>query len=288
MRTPISSVIPLFACLMTLTTEVAGQINTRPGHFRDRGAGVPGSVFATFIGRGQLLLYPFFAYSYDHNREYQPAKLGYGLNADFRGRYRSAEEQLFVGYGLTDRLALEFEAGFIRATVDKAANDTSATPVRIAESGFRDIEAQLRYRLVNESDNRPEVFSYLEMTAPSQRQKLLIGDLRWDFRPGIGVIRGFSWGTMMTRVTVEYNHDDKHWDLGEFSLEYLKRLSPAWRVNLGIEGGETGAPDEWDLVTGVQWHLTDLVVLRFDNAYGLSSKATDWAPQIGLMFSFPK
>ena len=249
--------------------------------------GVPASIFATYIGRGQLLVFPFVAYSQDHDREYQPAKLGFGVIQDYRGRYRSLERQIFVGYGLTDRLAVEFEAGFIRASLDKAPDDTSATPARIEESGVADIEGQLRLRLATESDHRPEVFSFLEVTAPSQRQKLLIGDGIWDVRPGIGLVRGFSWGTVTTRVTVEYNHDDRLWDLGEFSVEYLKRLSPSWRVNLALEGGETGAMDEWDLISGVQWHIRDVLYLKLDNAIGLSSKATDWVPQIGLVASLP-
>jgi hypothetical protein len=273
--------------IVLLLWGVAGvadaQVSAGPRHSRDRGLGVPASVFATYIARGQLIVFPFFAYSRDKNREYNPAKLGYGLSQDFRGRFRSTEARLFLGYGLTDRLAVEFEAGFTRARLDKAPSDGSTMPASLEESGFADLEGQLRYRVAPETDRRPEIFSYLEITAPSQRRKVLIGDGIWDLRPGIGVVRGFGWGTMTTRVTVEYNHDDKSWDLGEFSIEYLRRLSSALRLNLAIEGGETGAPDEWDLVSGVQWRLGDLLFLKLDNAIGLSSKATDWAPQIGIM-----
>jgi len=60
---------------------------------------------------------------------------------------------------------------------------------------------------------------------------------------------------MTFKTTVEYNHGDHHWDLGETSLEYLRRLSPDWRILLAIEGGETGAPDEWVLVTAGQWRI---------------------------------
>jgi len=255
--------------------------------FRDRGAGVPASMFGTYIGRGQLLVFPAFAYSSDHNREYQPAQLGFGLAQDFGGQYRSSEGQIFVGYGVTDRLAVEFEAGVIHVSLDKASNDPSGMPTRIEASGLADMEGQLRLRLASETARFPEVFSYLEVTAPSHRRDPLIGDRIWDVRPGVGVVRGFSWGTFTTRVTVEYNHDDRQWDLGEFSIEYLKRLSPSWRLNLAIEGGETGAPDEWDLVSGVRWRVLDFLFLKLDNALGISSKATDWAPQIGLMMSFP-
>lgn len=271
----------------TVPNVAAAQGSAPSRHSRDRGLGVPASIFATYIRRGQLLVFPFLAYSRDHNQEYQPAKLGFGLGQDFRGRFRSFERQLFVGYGVTDRLALEVEAGYTHATLDKASGDTSAMPARIEESGLADIEGQLRFRLITEGDRRPEVFSYLEVTAPAQRRKVLIGDRVWDFRPGIGIVRGFAWGTLTTRVTVEYNRDDRLWDLGEFSIEYLRRLSPAWRMNLALEGGENGAPDEWGLVAGVQWRITDAVYVKLDNAVGLSSKATDWAPQVGVMWSLP-
>jgi hypothetical protein len=244
-------------------------------------------MFATYVDRGQLLIYPFFAHSRDHNLEYNSAKLGLGLNQEFLGRYRASEGQLFIAYGVTQRLALELEAGFIHATLDRSPSDVGAGVRRLEQSGLSDVEAQLRYRVKAETNRWPEVFSYLEVTAPMQKAKPLIGDQQWDFRPGIGLIRGFPWGTLVSRVTVEYNHDDKLWDLGEFSVEYLRRLSPAWRINLAIEGGETGAPDEWNLISGVQWRATDLLTLRFDNGLGLSSKATDWAPQVGVMFSLP-
>ncbi len=271
-----------------LPGTVAGQDGALPRYLTDRGAGVPASLFGTYIGRGQLVVHPFFAYSLDNNREYQPAALGFGLDQDFRGKYRSSEALIFVAYGLTDWLALEFEAGFVRATLERSPSDPSAMPARIEESGLGDIEGQLRMHVMREGDHRPGLFGFLEVTPPSQKTKVLIGASEWDFKPGIGIVRGFSWGTMTFRTTVEYNHDNKHLDLGESSLEYLKRLSPSWRVYFGVEGGETGAPDEWDLVLGTHWRIADFLFFKLDNAVGISSKATDWAPQIGMMLSFPK
>lgn len=179
-----------------LPNPVEVQDNALPKYLRDRGTGIPTSMFGTYINRGQLLLNPFFAYSLDNNREYQPSKLGFGPEGDLRSKYRDSEGLIFIGYGLTDWLALEFEAAFIRATLEKSPSDNSTTPAKIDESGFGDIEGQLRFRWMRESDHRPEVFSYLEMTAPSQRNKVLIGVPDWDLKPGIGLIRGFSWGTV--------------------------------------------------------------------------------------------
>ena len=41
------------------------------------------------------------------------------------------------------------------------------------------------------------------------------------------------------------------------------------------------------LIPEAQWHLTDSIFIRFNSAFALTSKATDWAPEIGIVFSFP-
>jgi hypothetical protein len=281
-------ILLLAAGVAELPQRADAQTNSIPRYLRDRGTGIPASIFGTFIRRGELLVYPFYAYSRDNNREYQPAKLGFGLNQDFRGRFHSSESLIFVGYGITDWLAVELEGGHLNATLDKSPLDPSATPSRIKESGLGDLEAQLRFRFATESEHRPELFGFLEMTPATETRKVLINEPNWDLKPGLGVIRGFGWGTMIIRIAAEYNREARSVDLGEVAIEYLKRLSPSFRINAGIEGGETGAPDEFDLVTGVQLRLTDQLSLKFDNAVGLSSKATDWAPQIGAVFSFER
>jgi len=141
MRTRASRVTPLL--VFVFLAGVAGlprpseaQDNALPKYLRDRGTGIPSSRFGVYIARGQLLINPFFAYSRDHNREYQPAALGFGLNQDFRGRFRSSEGQIFIGYGVTDWLAVEFEAALIRASLRKAASDPSTAPTEIKESGL--------------------------------------------------------------------------------------------------------------------------------------------------------
>ena len=293
MRVPVSRVTALLAVVLHtgvggLSRPAEAQDHALPRYLRDRGSGIPSSLSGSYISRGQLLVYPFFGYSLDNNREYQPAKLGVGLNQDFRGRFRSSEALLFVGYGVTDWLALEFEAAFINATLRKSPSDPSAVPARIKQSGVGDFEGQLRLRLLREGDHRPEIFGFLELTPASQKRKVLIAEPDWDLKPGLGVVRGFSWGTMTLLITGEKNHEAGNLDLGEVAIEYLKRLSPAFRLHLGIEGGEGGAPDEFSLLSGVEWRMTNTISLKLDNAVGIQSKATDWAPEIGLMFSFPR
>jgi hypothetical protein len=56
------------------------------------------------------VIYPFFEYSHDNNREYQPAQLGFGSEQDFRADFHGSNNQIYVGYGFTDWLALELFA----------------------------------------------------------------------------------------------------------------------------------------------------------------------------------
>ena len=204
---------------------------------------------------------------------------------DYLGHYRDLSEQLFIAYGVTDWLAVELEGSYVQAALQRDAADRSGTPPRIEESGLGDLEGELRGRLLRETPRWPELFAFLEITAPSNRKQVLIGDPLWDFKPGLGVIKGFSWGTVTFRTDLEYNQDDQAWDLGETSLEYLKRISPVGTARLAIEGGETGAPDEWTLDSGVYWTVADHVTLRIDNSLGVFPKAPDFTEQIGLMFS---
>src|SRR5574341_1795534 len=79
-----------------------------PPWLSDRGTGVWTSIFGTFVRPGELIVSPFFEYYWDEDFEYKPAELGYGLDRDFRGRYRASEGLIFLAYGLSDRLAIEF------------------------------------------------------------------------------------------------------------------------------------------------------------------------------------
>jgi hypothetical protein len=253
-----------------------------PDRLRDRGDGLPTSMFGTYIRRKELLLYPFFEYYRDSDFEYTPSELGAGGDEDFRGRYRANEGLLFLAYGITDNLAVEFEAAVISASLDKSPADFSALPPRIEESGIGDIEGQIRWRWNRETDKRPEVFSYAEVVFPHQRDKVLIGTPGWELKYGMGLVRGFRWGTMTARAAVEYDEaSSSHFDGGEYAVEYLRRLSPAWRVYAGLEGTQ----DELSLIGEVHWFVTPNIFVKINNGVGLTSKATDWAPEIGVVFS---
>ena len=66
-------------------------------------------------------------------------------------------------------------------------------------------------------------------------------------------------------------------------MEYIRRLGPHWRVYAGVEGTQ----DELSAIGEVQWHLNRHIVIKANTGIGLTSKATDFAPEIGILFSLP-
>lgn len=248
---------------------------------RDRGDGQPTDMFGTYIRGGELLVYPFYEYYRDKDYEYKPEELGFVGADDLRGRYRASEGLMYIGYGLSDRVAVELEVAVIRASLWKAAEDRSALPARFNEAGLGDTSAKIRWRWNRESESRPEFFSFFETGFPFQRHRALIGTQNWEFAFGTGVVRGYAWGTITARATIL--NDAGAFEPGEYALEYVKRLSSRLRVYAGVEGTQ----DEAELITEGQIFLTPNVFLKLNNAFGMTSKAPDWAPEVGVMVSIP-
>ncbi len=270
----------LLTAMIILPHFLGAQGEELPVYLRDRGTGVASSMFGTYIRHRELITYIYFEYYLDGNMEYKPAELGYGLEQDFRGKYRAAEGLIFIGYGLTDWLAIELEAAVIKAKLWKSSDDPSGLPNSIEESGLGDVESQLRWRWFKETTRRPELFSYFETVFPLQKDKVLIGTQDWELKLGSGITKGFPFGTFSFRAAVEYSFEESKMELGEYAVEYVKRFSPRWRVYLGVEGSQ----DEVELITEAQIHvIPDKVVVKLNNAFGVTSKATDWAPEVGLM-----
>lgn len=278
---------PRFPVLLTLLlfslSPSAMKAEDLPAYLNDRGPGIRTSIFGTYVRSGELLVSPFAEYYLDDDFEYKPEEFGYELDEDFFGKYRATEALLFLAYGITDRLAIEFEAAVIDATLTRSPDDPSAMPRKLSESGLGDVQAQLDFTVWKETATRPELFSFVEVVFPTNEDKLLIGTGDYEVKAGAGVTRGFSWGTVTTRAALAYSQEDGgKVDPGEYAIEYLKRLSPKWRVYAGIEGNQ----DEVELLTEIQWHVNDRTYLRFNNGFGLTKKATDWAPDVGVVFSF--
>jgi hypothetical protein len=252
-----------------------------PSYLHDRGTGSPSSMFATYVRQGEWLFYPFYEYYHDNNGEYSPAELGYTIDEDHRGKFRGHEGLIFIGYGITDRFVFELEAAVMTATQHKSEDDLSTMPDKFEESGLGDVQTQFDYYWLKETENRPGAFSYLEIVYPFSKDKKLIGTPDYEFKLGTGIIRGFSWGTAVFRAAMEYSKEEDKYEVGEIALEYIKRLSKYWRIYLGIEGTE----DEWEAITEIQYHAADWMMFKINNAFGVTSKASGWAPEIGAMFS---
>ncbi len=255
-----------------------------PAYLKDRGTGVASSMFGTYIRKGDVIIYPYWEYYLDHDREYKPAELGFGLDQDFRGRYRESEYLFLLAYGLTDFLAVQTELAWATASLNKSSFDPSALPSRIEESGLTSFETQLRWRGLRETATRPELWGYVDIVYPINKRAIIIGSDGWDIESGLALTRGFRWGTVTARASVLYESAaSKHFDAGEFGVEYLKRLSPGWRVFLAVNGHA----DEISAITEAQWHISPRMFIRFNQEIGLTSKATDWEPQLGVLFTLP-
>lgn len=273
----------LTACVLALWQPPAAiSQESPPFYLKDRGPGTHTSMFGTYIQKGELVVYPFFEYYLDNNLEYSPNEFGFTLDQDFRGKYQASEGLLFLGYGLTDRLVFEVEAAMIHASLERSPDDLSGMPEKLTESGLGDMQIQLDWMWSKETESRPGFYSFAEVVFPHHKAKYLIGTAELETKAGIGLIRGFRWGTISARVAVEQTGGV--FDLGEYAVEYYKRLSKRLCVYAGIEGTQ----DELEFISEVQWWLSGTVRFKINNAFGLTSKATGWAPEIGLMMSFPK
>lgn len=256
-----------------------------PAYLADRGQGIATSMFGTYVEPGERLLYPFYEYTRTSSFEYHPSELGQVGEEDYLGQLTERELLLFFAYGVSDRLAFEIEAAYhARATFEKAPDDPSAVPATLTEEGLGDVEGQVRWRWRPETAEHGELFSFVELVLPSQSDKLLIGTEDWEASIGFGWLRGYPWGTLGARVTILYDRADPQAsvEMGEFALDYVKRRSDKWRWVASLEGES----DELSLIGEAQWFFAPHAFLKINSGFGLTEKAPDVAPEIGVMFHF--
>lgn len=249
----------------------------------DRGDGIHTSLFGTYVREKEFLLYVFYEYNINHDAEYQPSELGFSGDEDFTARRVEHEALVFIAYGFAPDWMVEFESAlYTRVTQEKSADDTSAMPNSLTESGLGDTEGQLRWRFLHETETLPEFIAFLEVVFPLQRNKVLIGTQDWEFEAGVFITKGFSWGTLGLKLSLAYDTGEDKLELGEYAIEYVKRLSDDWRLVLSIEGEQ----DEVQFIVEAQWQIARGIVLKLNSGFGLTPKAEDWSPEIGLLFSF--
>lgn len=271
------------AGVLLLLLGTSARAEELPTYLRDRGTGVATSLFGTYVRGGELLVYPFYEYTKNKDQEYKPSELGFAGEQDYRGENTEHEALIFLSYGISENVALELESAlWTTVTQHKAPDDTSAVPVKMKESGFGDTQAELRWRWWKEDAHRPELWSYLEITFPFQRSRRLIGTQDWEIIQGIGLTRGFRFGTLTGRLSASWSAEENKLATGEYALEYLKKVSPKWSIYVGVEGEE----DEVAAIGEAQWRISPRAVLKLNNGFGLTSKAPDLAPEVGIAFSF--
>lgn len=268
---------------LAASAQQAATDEELPPYLADRGRGLPVSMFGTFVEPGELIVYPFYEYTRTPKFEYHPSELGAQGSTDFLGKIVEHEYLLFVSYGLSDRVAIELEGALhAKATFDKAPEDPSSLPARFSESGLGDVEGQIRWRWQEETARRPELYSFVEVVLPLQKDKVLIGTQDWEGAFGFGLLRGYSWGTVGGRLAVAWDGEDHRAQLGEYAFEYIKQVSPRWRLYLGLEGESV----EYSLITEVQWHFHPHALLKLNCGFGLAEQSPDVAPEVGVMFRF--
>ena len=268
--------------------DEAIPLESLPSYLQDRRGGVPTSLASTYVRDGELLTSLEFRYNRDNEFEYDPNEFGFPSSAptEFKGNYWDSSADVLVAYGLSDDLVWELEAAATRASLQKADQDLSGMPNELKESGLGDVRTRLDWRMLQETEHRPEVFTYIGALIPHDKSKHLVGTADWRGIGGAGVVRGFGWGTMTFRMGVEYDFGSAtEIDWGEVAIEYLKRLSPTMTVYGAVEVLEG---DEYSLIGELQWHLSPTIVLKLNSGIGLSTHGMDWSPKIGVLFNFPE
>ena len=269
--------------VMLMAGTPAPSLAQEPAYLADRGDGIRTSLLATYVGPREFVFYPFYEYTRTRKFEYKPSDFGAVGNVDFKGNTYQREWLVFLGYALSDSLLLEFESA-LRSTVDfrKSPDDGSALPAQIRESGVGDTEAQLRWRYAKETETRPDITFFFETVFPLQRSKKLLGTQHWQFATGAVLTKGYSFGTLSLRGGVGYDRGDRKFTVGEYAIDYLKKLSPQWRVALTLEGHES----EQAIIGEVQYSLSKDIILKLNSGFGLSSRDRAFAPEIGVLFRF--
>jgi hypothetical protein len=156
-------------------------------------------------------------------------------------------------------------------------------PNKLREDGLGDTEMQIRLRWLKEGDYWPEGVFFFETVFPLQSDKKLIGTQDWELSPGLVFTKGFGpIGTFAFRFAFTYTPKAGDFEFGEWAVDYIKRLSPNWLVALAFEGEQ----DEQSIIGEVQYNLSKNIVLKVNCGFGVTKKAPEFAPEIGLLFRF--
>lgn len=281
-----SLVLAMVSCALASSAQLALAQGASGLAYRDREDGIPTSLFGTYIRPREFLFYPFYEYSHYRKFEYSPKELGIvgtGADDEFFGKAKEHEYLLFMAYAFNDSFAIEFESALhSRIDFTKASNDPTASPSRLRESGLGDTEVNLRYRYLRETSARPEVTFFFKTVFPLQKRKRLLGTQDWEFSPGVVLTKEFSFGTLAARFSAAYDRGDRKFEFSEYAVDFVKRLSENWRMVLSVEGEQ----DEVSVIGELQYRIARNAVLKINSGFGVTKKAPNFAPEIGVLFRF--
>jgi len=279
----------LFATLSAAAPAYAADDTAGlPPYLRDRGDAILTSIHGTYIREKEWIFYPFYEYTRTSKFEYSPTEIGVPAAAagdrEFFGKMVEREALIFLAYGLSENLAIEFESAlYSSARFTKAPDDNTGTPDTLRESGLGDTEVNLRWRYRKETATQHELLFFFKTVFPFQKSKKLLGTQHWEFEPGVVWTKGHSFGTLSYKLSAAWDSGERKVELSEWSIDYLKRLNPKWRLFLSLEGDEL---DEVVAIGELQYKISKNVELKLNSGFGLTKKAPDFAPEIGLLFRF--
>jgi hypothetical protein len=271
-----------------LALGVHGALGAEPAEaLADRPEGIPTSLLGTYIRPREFLVYPFFEYTRHNKFEYKPAELGVraaGDQEEFRGKTAQREYLLFLAYAFSDSFALEFESA-LHSSLEfiRAGDDRTGTPDKLRESGLGDTEINLRWRYAKETAQRSDITFFLKTVFPLQKDKKLLGSRDWEFEPGVVLTKGYPFGTVAVRGALSYSSGERKIDFAEWGIDYLRRLGGRWRLALSLEGQQA---DEISVIGELQYAIARNAVLKLNAGIGLTEKAANIAPEIGILLRF--
>ena len=278
------SSLVLAAGLLAVALPVCAE--ELPGFLQDRDGKMTTSLFGTFIQDREVLVYPFYEYVRTEE-EYNGEDLGISDDdEDYVGDLDGHEALLFIGYGITEDIHIEFEPLiWERAVLHRASADDSSGLVNEYDESetFVALQAQLRWRVLRETATMPEIFTWVEVDHPLKKEKALVGNADWEGAWGIGFVKGFSWGTITPRMSINYDHEEDRTAIGEWAVEYFRRINDTWRVVATVEGE---SDEEISIIGEIQWHFSKRAFLKLNSGFGVHGPAPDVAPEVGIMFSF--
>ncbi|MGI9543327.1 MAG: hypothetical protein ACR2MX_08715 [Cyclobacteriaceae bacterium] len=245
----------------------------------DRGNGMATSQNGVYVEKHDFVVAPFYQYSYSKDKDYVPSEFGFNSDEEFTGKSIDYDGILYVGYGINDWLMIEGRGGIVGARQYRNKADDSGFPEMISEHAVGDVEAQVRWRYGKETEKRPEVYSYLDFVFPFDKEKTIIGTQNLEVKFGTGVIKGFSWGTISARASLQYIEGENVVETGIYAIEYLKRINNRLRIYVGIEGEQ----DDIGIAGDLQVFLAPWIFTRISNSFGLTPKATDYAVSFGVV-----